>query len=130
MVPSRLGQTVRSAIVLALVALTCSAQHFPPLDQDNPPKSRTVSGLDFCMTARKSIPLKSSSPLFTFDFASPGASGIVLIDGEKIASFKDESHLTVYAAVSAGNHNFQLRLDKPATNTSMSSHEDFKYCQP
>jgi hypothetical protein len=82
------------------------------------------------MTARKDIPINSSVPLFTFDFAPPGASGAVLIDGKAVKTFKDERHLAVYENVSAGNHTFQLRLDKPASNTSMSSHNDFKYCQP
>ena len=122
-----LGQIPSCAVILALVALTSSAQHFPPLDQENPAKTRTVKDLSFCMTSRNSIPVNSSSPLFTFDFASPGASGVVLIDGKTATTFRDERHLEVHAAVSAGNHMFQLRLDKPATNTSMSSRDDFKY---
>ena len=121
---------IRSPLILAIVALTCSAQHFPPLDQENPRKSRTIQRLSFCMSARKSIPLNSLSPLFIFDFAAPGVSGVVLIDGNKAKTFKDERHLEIHAAVSAGDHRFELRLDQPAINTSMSSHDDFKYCQP
>jgi hypothetical protein len=82
------------------------------------------------MTARNDIPLASSQPLFTFGFAVPGASGVVSIDGKTIKTFKDEQHLLIYAHVLAGDHTFNLRLDKPAANTLMSSHDDFKYCQP
>ena len=82
------------------------------------------------MTARNDIPANSPQPLFTFDFAAPGASGIVLIDGKSIKTFKNETHLLVHAHVLAGDHRFDLHLDKPAANTFMSSKDDFKYCQP
>ena len=81
------------------------------------------------MTARKDIPLTSSQPLFTFDFAAPGASGVVLIDGKTIETFKGEEHLRIHANVLAGVHQFNLRLDRPADITLMSSHDDFKYCR-
>lgn len=115
---------------LMAVALIGNAQSFPPLDVDNPPQSKVLRGVSFCMTARKDIPKDSSLPLFTFDFAPPGASGTVLIDGNAIKTFKDERHLVIYETVSAGNHMFVLHLDKAASNTAMSSHSDFKYCQP
>jgi hypothetical protein len=112
------------------VALTVSAQHFPPLDRDDPPKSRAVLSDQYCMTARKTIPSNSAVPLFTYDFAAPGASGKALIDGNSVATFKDEQHLRVRADVSPGNHQFRLILDKPASLTFMVSNDDFKYCQP
>jgi hypothetical protein len=112
------------------IALTLSAQHFPPLDRDNPAKSRPVLRDQYCMTARKSIPSNSPEPLFAYDFAAPGASGQALIDGKVVASFKNEQHLLIHAAVSSGNHQFRLVLDKPATLTFMNSNDDFKYCQP
>jgi hypothetical protein len=111
-------------------ALTVSAQHFPPLDRDNPPKSRTVLRDQYCMTARTSIPSNSAVPLFAYDFAAPGASGQALIDGKAVATFKDEQHLRIHVAVSPGNHQFRLILEKPATLTFMVSNDDFKYCQP
>jgi len=116
--------------VLTAVALVGSAQSFPPLDVDTPPQSRVLRGVSFCMTARKDIPQNSSLPLFTFNFAAPGASGTVLLDGKAIKTFKDERHLVVYENVLAGDHRFELRLDKAASNTAMSSHSEFKYCQP
>jgi hypothetical protein len=121
---------IACSLIFLAVAGTVHAQHFPPLDVDNPPKSRTGVGYSFCMTARKAIPTNSSQPLFTFDFAAPSASGVVLIDGKTVKTFRDEQHLLVYTHVLAGDHRFILRLDKPAANTLMSSNDDFKYCQP
>jgi hypothetical protein len=123
-------RTVCTVGGLIAIVLTVSAQHFPPLDRDNPPKSRTVLRDQYCMTARKSILSNSTTPLFTYDFAAPGASGQALIDGKAVANFKDEQHLKVHASVAPGNHQFRLILDKPATLTFMDSSDDFKYCQP
>ena len=81
------------------------------------------------MMARKVIPLDASKPLFTFDFAPPGASGSVLIDHKTIQTFKNEQHLLIRAKVSAGKHVFNLFLDAPATNTFMISNDDFEYCR-
>jgi hypothetical protein len=118
------------ALIILVAGATASAQHFPPLDRDNPPKSRTVLRDQYCMTARKGIPSNSAVPLFAYDFAVPGASGTVLIDGKAVKTFKDQQHLRIYSAVSAGNHQFKLILDKPASLTFMVSNDDFKYCQP
>jgi hypothetical protein len=128
-----LDQMKRHAILIGFtlaIALTGSAQHFPPLDRDHPPASRIVKRDSYCMTARKSIPLDSATPLFTLDFAPPGASGNVLIDGKTVQSFRNAQHLRVRASVSAGDHRFDLILDKPAALTFMVSSDDFKYCQP
>ncbi|MEO8098917.1 MAG: hypothetical protein ABI811_14540 [Acidobacteriota bacterium] len=116
-------------IALVTILTTASAQQFPPLDQANPPLSRTLSTLRFCMTARKNIPRNSAMPLFTFEFAEPGATGKVLIDDKEVQTFKAERHLKIKADVAAGNHRFDFILDRPALNTLMSSHDDFKYCQ-
>ena len=113
-----------------VATLTCDAQHFPPLDRDNPPKSRTVQNEGYCMTARKEIPQNSAVPLFSFDFASPGASGVVLIDGDAVQVFNAEQRVRVHAKVLAGNHMFNLKLIKPAALTFMVSNEDFTYCRP
>ena len=118
------GSRIRT-LCLALVAFCAQAQHFPPLDRDPPPKSRTILGISFCMTAHRDIP---AQPLFTFDFADPGASGVALIDGKTVKTFQNEKHLIIYARVSAGDHRFNLTLDRPAENTFMSSNDDFKYC--
>ena len=118
-------------LMIAAVAGTVHAQHFPPLDVDNPPKSRTISSIgaySFCMTAHRDIPVNST--LFTFNFVPPGASGAALIDGKIVAKFKNEQHLLIHGNVSAGDHRFVLSLDRPAENTFMSSNDDFKYCQP
>jgi hypothetical protein len=122
----------RTSFVIAgfAIAFTLGAQHFPPLDRDNPPKSRVVLRDQYCMTARKSISSSSAAPLFTYDFAAPGASGKALIDGKTVMSFKDQQHLRVYAGVAPGDHQFRLILEKPASLTFMVSNDDFKYCQP
>jgi hypothetical protein len=87
-------------VILAVffAGATVSAQHFPPLDQDNPPKSRTISPVGaytFCMTAHRDIPANSTQPLFTFNFAAPGASGVALIDGKTVKTFQNEQHLLI-----------------------------------
>jgi hypothetical protein len=120
-------------LCLALVAFGAQAQHFPPLDRDNTAKSRTIGGgggYSFCMTAYRVIPANSAQPLFTFNFAARGASGVALIDGTPVKTFKNEQHLLIRARVSKGDHRFVLYLDKAAENTFMSSSDDFKYCQP
>lgn len=120
-------------LLLALVAFGAQAQHFPPLDRVNPPKSRTISpvgGYNFCMTARRDIPANSTQPLFTFNFAGPGASGVALIDGKTVRAFRNEQHLLIRAHITAGDHMFVLHVDRPAENTFMSSNDDFKYCRP
>ena len=115
---------------IIVIALSVSAQHFPPLDRDNPPKSRMVLRDQYCMTARTSIPSNSPVPLFTYDFAAPGASGTALIDGKAVKTFRNQQHLRIYADVSPGNHQFSLVLDTPDTLTFMVSNDAFKYCQP
>jgi len=117
--------------IVAIVAIphAVHAQHFPPLDRDNPPKSRTVLRDQYCMTARKDISQNSAVPLFIYDFAAPGASGAALIDGRTVKTFKAQQHLTIYAGVSRGDHQFRLVLDKPASLTFMASNDDFKYCR-
>jgi hypothetical protein len=89
-----------------------------------------VGAYSFCMTAQRDIPNNSAQPLFTFNFAPPGASGVALIDGKIVKIFKNEQHLSIRADVFAGDHQFALHLDRPAENTSMSSNDDFKYCPP
>lgn len=85
-------------------------------------------GASFCMNAQRDIPNNSAQPLFTFNFAPPGASGVALIDGQIVKTFKNEQHLSIRADVFAGDHQFALHLDRPVENTSTSSNEDFKYC--
>ena len=114
--------------IFLLAGLTY-AQHFPPLDRDNPPKSRTVQNEGYCMMAGQDISTNSADPLFSFDFASPGASGVIIIDGIAVQVFKQEQHVRVHADVSAGKHMFNLKLIKPTALTFMTSNSHFKYCQ-
>jgi hypothetical protein len=97
-----------------------------PADADAAP----MSAYSFCMTVRRNITRNSAQPLFTFHFASPGASGVALIDGTIVKMFRNEPRLAIRADVSAGDHQFALRLDKPAGNPSMSGNDGFEYCQP
>jgi hypothetical protein len=83
----------------------------------------------FCMTAKQEIPSNSPHPLLAFHFASPGASGVALIDGKAVKIFRYEERLSVRAHVFAGNHQFVLYLERPAENTFVSSNGDFEYCQ-
>lgn len=89
-----------------------------------------VAAYSFCMTAHRDIPNNSVQPLFTFNFAPPGASGVALIDGKIVKVFKNEQRLSIRADVLAGDHQFALHLDRPAEKTSMSRNDDFKYCSP
>ena len=83
----------------------------------------------FCMTAKQEIPSNSPHPLLAFHFASPGASGVALIDGKAVKLFRYEQRLSVRAHVCKGNHQFVLYLERPAENTFVSSNDDFEYCQ-
>jgi hypothetical protein len=74
--------------------------------------------------------LVDSARLFSFECASPGATGKAVIDGKIIATFKNGQHLRIHETVSAGDHRFNLSLYQLVTNISMASHDDFKYCQP
>jgi hypothetical protein len=82
-----------------------------------------------CMSVQRDIPNNSAQPLFTFHFAPPGASGVALLDGKTVKSFKNEQRLSIRAHVFAGDHQFVLHLDRPAKNTFMSKKDDFRYCQ-
>jgi len=84
---------------------------------------------NFCLTAYRDIPNNSAQPLFTFNFAPPGASGVALIDGNIVKRFRNEQVLSISANVSAGDHQFALDLDSPAENTSMSRNDDVENCQ-
>ena len=96
----------------------------------SPSEDAPVGAYSFCMIANRDIPLNSVQPLFAFNFAPPGASGVALIDGKIVKIFKNEQHLSIRADVVAGDHQFALHLDRPAENTSMSSNDDFEYCKP
>ena len=83
----------------------------------------------FCMNAKQEIPSTSPHPLLAFHFASPGASGVALIDGKAVKTFRYERRLSIRSHVFAGNHQFVLYLDRPAENTFVSTNSDFEYCQ-
>jgi hypothetical protein len=83
----------------------------------------------FCLTAKREIPSNSPHPLLAFHFASPGASGVALIDGKAVKTFRYEQRLSIRAHVFAGDHRFVLYLDRPAEKTFMSSNDDFGSCQ-
>lgn len=83
----------------------------------------------FCISARRDIPNNSAQPLFTFNFAPPGASGVALIDGRVVGIFRNEQHLPIRADVFAGNHQFVLHLDRPAGTAFMSTNDDLEYCR-
>lgn len=89
---------------------------------------KSVGAYGFCVTARRDIPANSLQPLLRFHFAAPGASGAALIDGKIIKTFRNEQRLSISADVSAGNHWFVLRVDRPAENASISRGGDFQYC--
>jgi hypothetical protein len=82
----------------------------------------------FCVTAQRDLPRNSLRPLLRFNFAPPGASGSALIDGKIVKTFESERHLWISADVSAGNHWFVVRVNKPAENASISHNRDFNDC--
>jgi hypothetical protein len=110
------------AIVQSDVALARSAPEGDNAD------SGPVSAYSFCMTADRDIPDNSLQPFLRFNFAPPGASGVALIDGKIVGTFKNEQRLWIHADVSAGNHWVVLRVDRAAENASISGNGDFKYC--
>lgn len=109
------------AIVQSDVALARSAA-----EGESGISNRVAYG--FCVTAHRDIPSNPLQPLLRFHFAPPGASGTALIDGKIVRTFKNEQRLWISADLSAGNHWFVLRVDRPAENASISSNGDFKYC--
>lgn len=104
-----------------------SASNLAMSDSPAPPAS--LGAYSFCMTAKRDIPSNSLQPLFTFHFVQPGASGVAMIDGKVVKLFKNEQRLSVRAHVLAGDHQFALRLDRPAKSAFMPSNADFEYCQ-
>jgi hypothetical protein len=44
--------------------------------------------------------------------------------------FRNEQHVLVRASAIAGNHQFEIQLEKPAEMTSMSGNDDFQHCTP
>jgi hypothetical protein len=125
------------AIVQSDAALAQSVQAAGPLyavkkqasgGESDINNSGLVGAYSFCVTAHRDIRGNPLQPLMRFNFAPPGASGVALIDGKIARTFKNEQHLWIHADVSAGNHWFVLRVDRPAENASISSNRDFKYC--
>ncbi len=110
------------AIVQSDLALARSAPEGDNAD------SRPVREYSFCITAHRDIPDNSLQPLLRFNFASPGASGVALMDGKIVRTFQNERRLWIHADVSAGNHWFAVRADRPAENAAISSNGNFEYC--
>jgi hypothetical protein len=137
-----LAGTVAAGLFWACVSSVAHSRVYPDLFQDRLSlqwlvqgdmalaRSRPQEESAVCMTANRDISMNSVQPLLTLQFAAPGASGVARIDGKVVKVFRDEQHLTIHAAVAAGDHQFALHLDGPAENTSMSSSDDFKYCAP
>lgn len=87
-----------------------------------------VGEYSFCVTAHRDIPGNSLHPILRFSFPPPGASGAALMDGKLIRTFKKEQRLSISADVSAGNHWFVVRVDRPAENASIAGRRDFRSC--
>jgi hypothetical protein len=117
--PARFPADSRSlqAIVQSDVALARS-------DAD----TRPVGEYSFCVTADRGIPANSLQPILHLNFPPPGASGTALMDGKIVRTFKDEQRLSISTDVSAGDHWFVVRVDRPAENASISRNRDFKNC--
>ena len=135
-----LGGMLAAALFWACVTSVARSRTFPPLFRDplslqalvqrNLALARSQSEEGTCMTAYRTITNDSVEPLLTFDFAPPGASGVALLDGKIVKTFRNEQRVLIRADVSAGDHRFELRLDRSDEDTSMSSNDDFKYCAP
>lgn len=87
-----------------------------------------VGEYSFCVTAHREIPANSLQPILRFSFPAPGASGAALMDGKLIGTFKKEQRLSISADMSAGNHWFVVRVDRPAENASIAGRRDFRSC--
>jgi hypothetical protein len=90
----------------------------------------SVGAYNVCVTTQRDIPSNSVQPLFSFKFARPGASGAALIDGKVVKMFESEQRLSIRAHVFAGDHQFVLRLDRPAESVLISRNDDFEDCPP
>jgi hypothetical protein len=99
-----------------------------PSDESSAP-SFSAGAYSVCVTAKRDIPSDSEQPLFAFQFARPGASGVALIDGKVVRRFKNQQRLSIRAHVFAGDHQFVLHLDRPAGNPLISTNDDFGSCQ-
>lgn len=84
----------------------------------------------FCITASRDAPADSRQALLTFEFASPGASLVALIDGKAVRSFRMARRLAIRAHVSVGDHQFVLRLDRSARARLTSGNVQLGYCRP
>lgn len=141
-----LGGMLSAALFWACVTSVAHSRTFPALFRDrnslqwlvqsdlalarSPSEDVSAGAYSFCMVADRDIPIYSVQPLFAFNFAPPGASGVALIDGKIVKIFKNEQHLSIRADVVTGDHQFALHLDRPAENTSMFRNDDFEYCPP
>jgi hypothetical protein len=128
-----LGGTLSAVLFWACVFVVAHGGGFPALllaAGGSSGHSVSIGAYSVCMTAQRDIPSNSVQPLFAFNFARPGASGIALIDGKVVKIFKNEQRLSIRAHVLTGDHQFVLRLDRPAENTFISSNDDFESCQP
>jgi hypothetical protein len=130
-----LGGTLSAALFWVCVFVVAHCGGFPALfpaslsAQELAQSTPAQGEYSFCMTAQRDIPSNSARPLFVFNFARPGASGIALIDGRVVKIFRNEQRLSIRAHVIAGDHQFVLQLDRPAETTSMVSN-NFAYCRP
>lgn len=109
----------------ALVQADLALARTPSLSEEAP-----LDEFRLCVTARRDIPDNSALPLLTFNFASPGASGVALIDGSVVAAFRNEQRLLIRAPVRAGGHKFVMHLDRPTKSTFAFSSDDFARCEP
>lgn len=109
-------------------SLQAIVQNDLALAQSPSADSRPIGAYNLCVTAQRDVPRNSLQPALRFNFAAPGASGAALLDGKIIKTFQNEQHLSISADLSAGNHWFFVRVDRPAENASISSNGDFKSC--
>lgn len=139
-----LGGTLSAVLFCSCVTVIAHSRTYPGSFQDphslqwlvqsDLPRSRPAvpsSAYSFCMTARQYIPKTSAQPLFTFTFGPSGASGVALVDGNLVETFRNEQRVLVRANVVAGDHEFVLELEKSARNIiSISRNDDLQYCPP
>ena len=92
------------------------------------PKPDIAGEYSFCLTAPRDVPNNSLQPLMRFDFATPGASGTVLMDGKIIQTFANEQRLWIHSDLQAGDHRLILRVDRPAENASIARRRILQYC--
>jgi hypothetical protein len=119
----RWKSNVIGVTAIAVAALTCNAG-----DLFSGSKKIT-SHYEISVQAKKDIAYNAGVYLFGFFFEAPGASGAAYIDGKKILTFENEPMVRVHSKISAGRHQVELRIEKPATLKEVAAADEIELAE-